>query len=242
MIATTALIINSHLRKLNYHPLTSFEPICNLASSPLVLVVNGTSAYRSLGDLLNSARVKPGALTVAGVGPASTVHIAFELLKRKADVDMTFVPYPGPPPAVSALLGDHVTSIFVPYPAVEAQLKTGLLRALATSSRTRIEALPDVPTVAESGYRGYQMDVWFGVVAPARTPKETLATLARWFAAALHGPALGAKLTVQGLYPVRTCGADFGAFLRRQYDEYGRTIRDFEHQCRVNLQMTDRRK
>ena len=76
------------------------------------------------------------------MGPASTVHIAFELLKRKADVDMTFVPYPGPPPAVSALLGDHVTSIFVPYPAVEAQLKTGLLRALATSSRTRIEALP----------------------------------------------------------------------------------------------------
>ena len=98
LVATTALIINAHLRKLNYHPLTSFEPVCNLTSSPLVLVVKGTSAYHSLGDLLNAAGVKPGSLTVAGVGPASTVHIAFELLKRAAGVDITFVPYWGPRP------------------------------------------------------------------------------------------------------------------------------------------------
>jgi tripartite-type tricarboxylate transporter receptor subunit TctC len=226
LIATTALIINAHLRKLNYHPLTSFEPICNLTSSPLVLVVNGTSGYHSLGGLLESARVSPGSLTVAGVGPASTVHIAFEVLKRKAGVDMTFVPFPGPPPAVSALLGGHVRSIFVPYPAVQVQLKTGVLRALATSSPTRIEALPDVPTVAEAGYQGYDMDVWFGVVAPAKTPKETTATLARWFNAALSAPGVGSKLVVQGLYPVGTCGADFGAFLRKQYDDYGRAIRN----------------
>ncbi len=226
LVATTALIINAHLRKLNYHPLTSFEPVCNLTSSPLVLVVKGTSAYHSLGDLLNAAGVKPGSLTVAGVGPASTVHIAFELLKRAAGVDITFVPYPGPPPALSALLGGHVTSIFVPYPAVEAQLKTGAVRALATSSPKRIELLPKVPTVSESGYRGYEMDVWFGIVAPAKTPKETITTLAGWFSRALHAPGVETRLANQGLYPLGTCGADFGAFLRRKYDDYGAAIRD----------------
>lgn len=226
LLATTAFIINPHVRKLSYDPLTGFEAICNLTSSPTVLVVNQASPYRSLADLLDVARLKPGTLTVAGVGPATTVHIAFEMLKRAADVSMTFVPYPGPPPAISALLGGHVTSIFVPYPAVEAQLKTGKLRALATSAPTRIEALPDVPTVSESGYRGYEVDVWFGVVAPARTPKATISKLADWFSAALQAPEVRSKLALQGLYPIGICGAAFAEFLRKRYDEYGRAIRD----------------
>lgn len=226
LIATTQFVINSHLRTLSYDPLTSFEPICDLVISPTVLVVRSASPYRSLADLLDAARVKPGVLTVAGVGPASTVHIAVETLKRAANVNITFVPYPGPPPAISALLGGHVTSIFVPYPAVEAQLKAGKLRALATPSRTRIEALPDVPTVAESGYRGYETDVWFGIVAPAKTPGATVAKFADWFTAALQTLEVRSKLALQGLFPVGTCGADFGEFLRQRYNEYGRAIRD----------------
>jgi len=226
LVATTAFVINPHLRKLSYDPLTSFEPICNLVSSPTILVVNGASPYRSVVDLLGAARLKPGALTVAGVGPASTVHIAFETLKRAANVNMTFVPYPGPPPAVSALLGGHVTSVFVPYPAVEAPLKSGKLRALATFASTRIESLPEVPTVGESGFPGYEMDVWFGVVAPAKTPQATALTLADWFAASLRVPEVKSKLTFQGLSPIGVCGAQFGEFLRKRYDEYGRAIRD----------------
>ena len=226
LIATTAFVISPHLRKLSYDPLTSFEPICNLTSSPTVLVVSSASSYQSLTDLLDAGRSQPGVLTVAGVGPASTVHIAFEMLKRAANVNMTFVPYPGPPPAINALLGGHVTSIFVPYPAVDAQLKAGTLRALAISSRTRIEALPDIPTMAESGYKDYEMDVWFGVVAPAKTSTETISRLAGWFTTALLAPEVRAKLAAQGLYPVGTCGADFGAFLRKRHDEYGRTIHD----------------
>ena len=226
LLATTALLINPHLRKLSYDPLTSFEPICSLASSPTVVVVNGASPYRSLTDLLEAARANPGVLTVAGVGPASTVHIGIEVLKRAAKVDLTFVPYPGPPPAVNALLGAHVTAIFVPYSAVEAQLKTGKLRALATSSRTRIEPLPEVPTLGEAGYKGFEMDIWFGVVVPAKTPKGIVSKLAGWFTAALHIPEVRAPLAEQGLYPTGTCGADFGAFLRDRFDEYGRAIRD----------------
>jgi tripartite-type tricarboxylate transporter receptor subunit TctC len=219
-------VISPHLRKPGYDPLTSFEPICHLTTTPAVIAVNSGSAYRTLADLLEAARAKPGTLTLASIGPASATHIAFEALKRAAKVDMTFVPYSGTSLAVSALLGDHVTSFFGNYTDVGEQLKAGKLRALATASSARIQALPDVPTIAESGYQDFALDVWFGLFAPAKTPKQTVSDLAGWFTAALQAPETRAKLAGQGLFPVGTCGADFAAFLRRQYDEYGRGIRE----------------
>ena len=224
LIATTTFVINPHLRKVGYDPLASFDPICNLTSSPTIIAVSSSSPYRSLADLLDAARAKPGVLTMAGVGPASTVHIAFEMLKRAANINMTFIPYASANLAVNALLGEHVTSVFGPYPGAAEQLKSGKLRALATPSRTRIEALPDVPTVVESGYTISEMDVWFGLVAPTKTPKASLTRVAGWFTAALNEPEVRAKLVAQGLYPVGMCGADFGAFLRKQYGEYGSAI------------------
>jgi tripartite-type tricarboxylate transporter receptor subunit TctC len=223
---TNAAIINSYLRKVNYDPLTSFEPICNLTNLPSVIVVNGSSPYRTLADMFNAAHAKPNDLTMASVGPGTAVQIAFEMLKRVANVNMTFVPYPGTPPAINALLGDHVTSIFVGYSDVFEQLKAGKLRALAVASPSRIEPLPDLPTVAESGYKGYEVDLWYGVVAPAKTPRQSIDQLADLFTAALRTPDVKRKLVAQGMFPVGMCGTDFGAFLRRQYDEYGRFIRE----------------
>jgi len=139
---------------------------------------------------------------------------------------MILVPYPGAAPAVTALLGEHITSVFYGYPGVVDQLKSGKLRALATATRTRITSLPDVPTVAESGYKDYEVDFWFGVAAPAKTPKEAVSQLAGWFTAAMQAPEVKAKLEVQGYYPVGLCGADFRTLLRKQYDEYGRVIRE----------------
>jgi tripartite-type tricarboxylate transporter receptor subunit TctC len=226
LITTPEFVIAPHLRKLNYDPLTSFEPICYLVRSPQVIVVNIASPFHTLADMLNAARAKPGELTLASAGPASSPHIAFEMLKRAADVKMTYVPYPGSAPAVSALLGEHVTSVFATYPNVAEQVKAGQLRALATASHTRIESLPEVPTLAESGYKDFEADLWYGVVAPAKTSREMLSQLAGLFAAALQAPEIKPKLNVQGLYPVGICGADFGAYLRKQYDEYGRVIRE----------------
>ena len=223
LITSPTSIINPRLRKVNYDPVTSFEPICYLVDSPTVIVVNGASPYRTLADLLDAAHAKPGDLTVAGSG---SFFIAFEMLKRAANLNMTFVPYPGGAPAVTALLGEHVTSMFTDYPTLAEQLKVGKLRALATGSRTRAEALPDVPTVAESGYKDYDVEHWFGLFAPAKTPKERVSQLVGWFTAALRVPEVKAKLAVQGLYPVGICGADFGAFVRKQYDDYGRVIRE----------------
>ena len=105
-------------------------------------------------------------------------------------------------------------------------MKSTKLRALAVVTKTRIEPLPDVPTVAESGYKDYEADFWVGVIAPGKTPKETTSQLAAWFTAAAQAPEVRPKLVAQGLYPRVTCGADFSAFLRLQYDDFGRIIRE----------------
>src|SRR5262249_6405726 len=160
---------------------TSFEPVCYLVSSPGVFVVNSASPYRTLADLLDAARAKPGALTLASVGPGTAQHIGFEMLKRAANVDLTYVPYAGGAPAINALLGGHVTSVFAEYAPLVGHLKAGALRAIATSARTRIEPLPDLPTVAEAGYGDYEVDLWWGLFAPAKTPSETLSQLSGWF-------------------------------------------------------------
>jgi tripartite-type tricarboxylate transporter receptor subunit TctC len=116
--------------------------------------------------------------------------------------------------------------MFANYATVIEHLNAGKLRALATGSRTRIEPLSEVPTFAELGYKDYELENWFGVVAPAKTPKETIGQLIAWYAAALQVPDVKAKLTIQGLFPVAMCGADFADHIRKQYDEYGRAIRD----------------
>ena len=147
---------------MSYDPLASFEPICRLVISPTVYSVNSASSYRTLTDLLDAARAKPGTLTLAGSGPASPFQIGFEVLKRAANVNMTFVPFPGGAPAINALLGGHVTAMFGTYSTASEHVKAGKLRALATASRTRLEALPDVPTVDELGFRDYEVDLWYG--------------------------------------------------------------------------------
>jgi tripartite-type tricarboxylate transporter receptor subunit TctC len=165
-------LVPPHLRKLNYDLLLSFEPICDLVTAPTVIAVNGASPYRTLDDLLKTARAKPGDLTMASFGPATAFQIGFEMLKRISNVNMTFLPYPGVAPAINALLGEHVTSVFATYSTASEQLKAGKLRALATAASARIELLPDVPTVAEAGYKDYELDYWLGILAPIATPKE----------------------------------------------------------------------
>ena len=226
LIVSTPFAIDPLLRKVNYDPLTSFEPICYLVDAPTVIVVNSASPYRTLADLLNAARARPGELTLASIGPGSSFHLGFEMLKRAAKVDMTFIPYPGNAPALNAVLGEHVTSMFGTYSNVAEYLKAGTLRALAVATSTRAEALPDVPTLAESGYKDVEADAWFGAFAPAKTPAATISQIEGWFTAAMRVPEVKAKLVGQGLYPVGSCGADFASYLRKQYDTNGRIIRE----------------
>jgi tripartite-type tricarboxylate transporter receptor subunit TctC len=200
--------------------------VCYLASTPLVLVVKGDSPYRTLADLLAAARAKPGELSLASGGPGSSLHIAFEVLKRAAGINMTYVPYGGTAPAINALMGGHVTSVFADYPTVVEQLKSGTLRALLTTSQERAEPLPDVPTLAETGLSRYEADIFYGVVAPAKTPADIVTQLSAWFTAATQTSDMKPKLAQQGLFPTSRCGGEFAAYLRKQVDEYGRIVRE----------------
>src|SRR5215468_569713 len=227
LINNNGMIINSILRKVNYDPQASFEPICYLVTTPQVIVVHHTSPYRTLAELVDAARAKPGELSIASVGPNTTQHIGIERFKRLAQAELTYVPYPGGAPTVNALLGAHVTSAVLNWSEIGEQLTAGKVRALATMALQRIEPLPDLPTVSESGYRDFETDVWFGLVAPARTPKETVAQLIDWFREALAAPEVKAKLTAQALYPRPICGADFEAHMKRQAELFTQLIREF---------------
>jgi tripartite-type tricarboxylate transporter receptor subunit TctC len=225
MLTSAALLANPHFRKVGYDALTSFEPVCYLTRSPFVIAVNSASPYRTLADLIRAARARPGDLTMAST-PAGLGQIGFEMLKRAAGVEMTFVPYAGDAPAVNALLGDHVTSVFFTYSAVAAQVSAGKVRVLTAASRERIGQVPEVPTIAESGYGEIEADSWYGLFAPARTPKAAIARLAGRFTAALDVPEIKAMLAVLAHEPVAMCGAEFAAFLRKKFEEYGRIIRE----------------
>jgi tripartite-type tricarboxylate transporter receptor subunit TctC len=226
VVAANSVVINPILRKTNYDPVTSFEPICNLATSPMVFVVNSASPYKTIGELIAAAHAKPGTLTLAALGPATTQHIAVEQFKRVTKADMIFVPYSGGAPVVNALLGQQVTAGLVNYSEAVQQIKAGKLQALATTSSKRIRPLPDLPTVAESGYPGYESEVWLGLLAPAKTPEKNIAQLVAWFTAALKTPAVEAKLLPLGLYPADSCGKEFSAFIKQKSEEYARIIHD----------------
>jgi tripartite-type tricarboxylate transporter receptor subunit TctC len=224
LIVSTPFIIDPLLRKLNYDPLTSFAPLCYLVNAPTVIVVNSASPYRTLTQFIDDARARPGQITMASIGPASSFQLGFEMLKRAAKVDMTFVPYPGNAPALDAVLGQQVTSMFGTYSNVAGYLKAGKLRALAVGNSSRAGPLPDVPTLAEAGYRDIDADAWFGAFAPARVPEQITSALDGLLITALKDQAVNEKLGIQGLYPAGTCGADFAAYLKKQHDQYIRII------------------
>ena len=223
LINNTYLLANANLRKQNYDPLNSFEPICNLVNAPTFLAVSSESPYRTLNDFINAARAKPGQLTVASF-TATGAHIALEDFKRRAALDITFVPFSGSAPAVTALLGGHVTGMLDNYATMGEHVNAGKLRALVTFSPKRIEELPHIPTTAEAGYNAYLG--WFGLFAPARVSKEAASELAAWATTAMQLPEVKRKLEPLGLYSAKMCGADFAALLREQYNEFGRVIRE----------------
>jgi tripartite-type tricarboxylate transporter receptor subunit TctC len=224
LITNPAFLINPHVRPQNYDPLKTFEPVCNIVNFPLFVVVKADSSFHTLADLVNTAHAKPGTVTFASAGPNTASHIALETLKLAAKMDVIYVPFVGTAPAITALLGGHVMALYADYTSVAEQLKSGTLRALAVGSATRFERLPDVPTVIEAGYKDYDQQSWNGLLAPANTPHAVLKQLQQLFVDAGQSKEVRDKLSLQGLLPGVTCGADFRTILQQQYDQYGRVI------------------
>jgi tripartite-type tricarboxylate transporter receptor subunit TctC len=220
------MLISAHLRKLNFDPVSGFAPICVLTQSPQLLVVNSTSPYRTMADYVAAARAKPGELTLSSTGPATGSHIGFESFRRAANVSITYVPFAGNAPTVNAILGGHVTAGIANYADLIGHIQAGKVRPLVALTPARIEPLPDLQTVGEAGYKEFEYMTWFGMFAPAKTPEPAMKQLVEWFAAARQAPEVKAKLVGQGLYPMTECGPQFAALVRREYDDYGRMIRD----------------
>src|SRR6266576_5972174 len=226
LLVANSFVANPPLKRASYDPTRSFEPVCYLAATPMVLVVLGSSPYHTLNDLIAAARAKPGELAFASGGPGSSLHIAIEVLKRAANLNITYVPYGGTAPAINALMGNHVAAVWADYPTVVSQLKSGTLRGLVTTSRARVASLPAVPTLGETGISNYEADIFYGIVAPAKTPPEMVNRLSAWLIGALKASDMKPKLAQQGLFPVGICGAEFGAYLQRMVDDYTRIIRE----------------
>jgi tripartite-type tricarboxylate transporter receptor subunit TctC len=227
LVMANSFVINPILRSnLSYDPLTSFEPICVLGASPQILAVNGSSPYQKLADLVSAAHAKPGELSIGANGPATTQHIAAEMFKHAANINLTFVPFPGGAPATTALLGNHITSTVENYSEIAEHVPTGKLRPLAVMAAERFESLPDVPTMSEAGYPDVLASAWFGLVAPVKTPQEVIAQIGKALKSALAIPEIRAKLVAQGVYPSGICGADFAAHLQREGQNYARVIKD----------------
>lgn len=223
LLGNNSSLIVPHLRALDYDPLTSLVPICSVATTPTVIIVNATSPYRTLDDLLHAARARPGALSY-GAAPGAVSHLSFEMLLHPAGIHMTLVPYTGTPPQVNAVLAGQVDAAFVDYPAAAGLIKAGKLRALAIASLSRQDVLPGVPTVAESGFKGYEMELWYGFFAPTKTPPKTITQLVDLFTKTAQSADVAERLVTMGMKAGSVCGTDFANALRRQYDEYGRII------------------
>ena len=235
LMTANTYLIDAQTRKANYHPVTAFDPICYLVQSPAVFVVNSASPYKTLKDLLDAARAKPGELSMAAVGPGTTFQMGFNTFTKAANVNMTFVPYQGSAPAATAVMGQHVTSAFAGYAVVSENIKADKLRALGVATMKRIEPLPDVPTFDESGLQesgGRQLVRHRRAGAHAR--RRSCPSMRGWLKAALQDPEVKAKLALQGLYPVGMCGDEFAAYVQKRFDDYGVMIREFQHQGAVS--------
>jgi tripartite-type tricarboxylate transporter receptor subunit TctC len=213
------------IANLGYDPLRDFAPITMAVVFANVLVVQPSLPVQSLADFVKLAQDKPGSVTFGSSGIGGAGHLAGELLKERANIDMIHVPYKGGGPAMQGMLGGQVMSIFATPVSAGGQIKAGKVRAIATTGPTRAALLPEVPTVAESGYPGYEAMNWYAYVAPAKTPKEIVERLNRELVKALNNADVAALLHQQGLEPSPGSPAELARYIEREYQTWGRVVK-----------------
>lgn len=202
-----------------------FVPVSQLANQAVVLVVHPDSNLRSVAELIALAKAKPDGVLCANVGIGSLPHFAAELFAQRAGIKLVHVPYPGSPQAVNDLLGGRVTMFFSPASTVIGQIETGKLRALATAAEKRAAVLPQVPSMAEAGMADFDTSLWFGVLAPAGTPRAAIDKVASAADKVMHAPDAVATLKKQGFEPLGTGPDAFGSYLRNEITRWSEVAR-----------------
>ncbi len=221
-----ALTILPHLQKqANYDTLRDFAPIAQVASGPFLLITHPSVPVKSVKELLALAKADPGRLNYASAGNGAANHLAMELFKSMAGVNLTHVPYKGAPQAVTDLIGGSVNLMFNSIPPALQHIKAGRLRMLGVSSAKRSPQLPDVPTISEAGVAGYESITWFGLLAPAKTPPAIIARLHTELVKVVRAPEMRAQLEIQGYDPVGGSAAEFTAFIRAESEKYKKVVK-----------------
>ena len=209
--------------KIPYDTFNDFAPISLLASSPNILLVRADSPFKTLADVIAQARSKPGSLSFAHAGTGTSTHLAGELLKSLARIDMNAIPYKGGAPAINDLLGGQIPMSFNNGPESVGQIEAGTVRALAVTTASRASFLPDVPSMAET-VPGYDTEVWWGLLGPAGMTRDLVEKLSHDFVAALNTEAVKERLTRLGASPIGSSPQQFDAKIRADYKKWGPII------------------
>jgi tripartite-type tricarboxylate transporter receptor subunit TctC len=227
LTAPPPLVVNQSLYPhLEFDPIADFAPVALVASVQIVLAVNPEVKATDVRGLIALAKATPGKLNFGSSGYGSTNHLAGELFKKLAGIDIVHVPYRGAAPAMNDLVSGQILILFDNMPAVRPQAQAGTIRPLAVAGAARSPLLPDVPTMAEAGVAGFEASSWFGLVAPAKTPPDAMKILTETVAKVLRDPDLAKKLADVGAEPGSLSGGEFGAYLHTEADKWGKLIKD----------------
>jgi tripartite-type tricarboxylate transporter receptor subunit TctC len=219
-------IFASLYRKLPYDPVKDFAPISLVATVPNVLVVNPSFPARSVGDFIAQAKANPGKLSYGSSGNGSSLHLSMEMLKKRTGIEVSHVPYKGGAAAVLDLIGGHIQVMFDNLPGQIAYVKSGRTRALAVTTAKRNFQLPEVPTMIEAGVPGFEVNVWYGVFAPARVPAAVVAKLNTELVKTLRLPEIRERMAEQGAEPSPTTPEAFAAFQKAEVVKWAKVVKD----------------
>jgi len=221
-----ALAISPGMEKVAYDPLKDLQPITLVAKVPEMLVVASNVPAKDIKELIALAKAQPGKLNFASSGPGSLPHLAGELLKLTAKIDIVHVPYRGAAPAVNDLLGQQVQMVFLDLPVILPHIRSGALRAIAIGAPERVPTAIDVPTTAEAGMPDLQIENWYGMVAPAGTPAPVVAALNRIATEAMRDGAVKEKLASQGAELIGDSPEHFRSFMQAEIAKWAKVIKD----------------
>jgi tripartite-type tricarboxylate transporter receptor subunit TctC len=225
LVTTIGFAINAGLQKLPYDPIGDFTPIAELASLPLVLVVHASVPATNLQEFIALAKSKPGGWDYASSGTGTSPHLAAEMFKSMAGIELVHVPFKGNAEAMNSLMGGHVKIYFALVPAVLQHIKTGALRAIAVTTEERLPYLPDVPTIAELGFPGYEISSWQGVFAPAGTPKDVVGKINGELVRMLNVPEIRRRILQEGADPVGSTPDAFATRVKNEITKWTKVIK-----------------
>jgi tripartite-type tricarboxylate transporter receptor subunit TctC len=220
-----ALTILPHLRKVPYDTLKDFTPVSLISVGPFVLIIHPSVPAKTVKDLIALAKAQPGKLNYASAGSGVANHLAMELFKQMAGVDITHVPYKGAPQAVTDVLAGHMNMMFNSIAPLVGHIKAGRVRVLGIASAKRSPQLPEVPTISEAGVPGFEAENWFGMFAPAKTPQRIIARLNEAVVKVVRSPEIQSQFAALGADAVGNSPEEFAAFVRRDMEKYAKVVR-----------------